>query len=391
MGRIATRKIGDYIDILTDYHSNGSYETLRDNVSLVQEKSHAAYIRTLNFERSDFIHELLYVDEHAYNFLEKSKAYTDDIFINKIANAGSIYILPNMDMPVTCGMNLFLVRFKGTVNQRYMYYRMKYSEDYIKSFAHGTSTKTITKQEIRDIELPIHLDCVEQDCIANILTNLDRKIALNYRINAELERTARTVYDYIFLQGEQAKPQRLDQKLKFQRGVEPGREAYSELKSETHIVPFIRVSDLGQTPAVFITETAANSSYCLPNDVMVAFDGSVGKMAIGMEGSYSTGIRKIKAKDTDYNDALIYFIFCSEEIQKTIAKYAVGSNILHAASAIEHLTFPWDKDKVDRFNEQAKPMYQIIVKNIQQNKALAEQRDFLLPLLMNGQVTVAIE
>lgn len=76
--------------------------------------------------------------------------------MNKIANAGSVYIMPDLKVPVSCGMNLFLIRFKDSVNQRYMYYNMKNVEDYIKSFSHGTTTRTITKDEVKEIELIIH-------------------------------------------------------------------------------------------------------------------------------------------------------------------------------------------------------------------------------------------
>jgi type I restriction enzyme S subunit len=112
-------------------------------------------------------------------------------------------------------------------------------------------------------------------------------------------------------------------------------------------------------------------------------------MAIAMEGAYSSGIRKITPKDGSYSDALIYFIFQSEEIQKTIAKYAVGSNILHAAGAIEHLMFPYEEAVTKTFMAKVDPMYKKIVANHQQNKELTALRDFLLPILMNGQVTVA--
>ena len=179
-------KIGQFIDVLTDYHSNGSYESLKANVTLLTERNYAVMIRTLNFERNDFKQDLIYVDEKAYEHLSKSKVYPDDILTNKIANPGSIYIMPNLKCPVTCGMNLFLIRFSSEVNQRYMYYCMKNSESYIKSFAHGTTTKTITKDEIRNIDLLLHKNKKDQDKIASLLTNIDNKISNNNKINDNL-------------------------------------------------------------------------------------------------------------------------------------------------------------------------------------------------------------
>lgn len=187
MSKPTRENIGKYIDVLTDYHSNGSYESLRDNVTLSDKKDYAIMIRTLNFERSDFKDDLIFVDKKAYEYLSKSIVFPNDILTNKIANPGSIYIMPDLGCPVTCGMNLFLIRFTEDVNQRYMYYCMKNSEAYIKSFAHGTTTKTITKDEVRNIELLIHNDKNEQDRIEGILSNIDEKISLNKKINDNLQ------------------------------------------------------------------------------------------------------------------------------------------------------------------------------------------------------------
>lgn len=210
----------------------------------------------------------------------------------------------------------------------------------------------------------------------------------NNSINFELDRVSLTIYEYLFFHSKQNELHLLSEKLKFTRGIEPGRNAYFDDSADVDSVPFIRVSDLGQIPAIHISKKDANKSCCFPSDVLVAFDGSIGKMAIGMKGAYSTGIRKIKAKTHEYSDALIYCIFRSEEIQRTIAKYAIGSNILHASSAIEHLTFPWSKEEVEKFNKLVEPMYRLMVDNIEQNIALTKLQDFLLPLLMNRQVRV---
>ena len=145
-------KLGDYIDILTDYHSGGSYQTLKEKTKILYEPDYAVMIRTLNFENIDFVDNLIYCDKSSYDFLSYSHVFEDDILMNKIANPGSVYLMPKVDYKVTCGMNLFLIRLKG-VNQKYMYYVMKYNEPYIKSKGHGTTTKTNRKEEVRSIEL----------------------------------------------------------------------------------------------------------------------------------------------------------------------------------------------------------------------------------------------
>lgn len=199
--KLSKIKLGDYLKYISDYHANGSYKSLKQNIIFKRKKNYAVVIRTLNFERNDFHDDLIYIDEREYQYLSKSKVYPDDILMNKIANAGSVYIMPDLKVPVSCGMNLFLIRFKDSVNQRYMYYNMKNVEDYIKSFSHGTTTRTITKDEVKEIELIIH-EKKDQDKIAHLLTNIDSKIANNNAISKELASMGKTIYDYWFLQFE---------------------------------------------------------------------------------------------------------------------------------------------------------------------------------------------
>jgi type I restriction enzyme S subunit len=306
--------------------------------------------------------------------------------------------------------------YDGETSELYMHYIFAYIRSSIKKSIGGSIQDNINIDYLENLDFKIP-NFETQNILSSVLSALDRKIALNNRINAELEKTAKLLYDYWFVQFDfpdaEGKPYRasggkmvyneqlkheipagwradkLENKLNMRRGVEPGSDSYSEVVTETKTIPFIRVSDLGSTPTLYISEQEANGTFCLPSDILVAFDGSVGKMAIAMEGAYSTGMRKIEPKDSDYSNALIYFIFQSEHIQKTIAKYAVGSNILHAASAIEHLFFPYHDDTVKAFIGIVEPIYKMIVANKQENKELTALRDFLLPLLMNGQVTVA--
>ena len=47
-------RLGDVIELLTDYHANGSYEKLNENVTLLNSEDYAVMIRTTNFEKNDY-------------------------------------------------------------------------------------------------------------------------------------------------------------------------------------------------------------------------------------------------------------------------------------------------------------------------------------------------
>ncbi len=146
----------NYVTLLTDYHANGSYEVLRDNVKLFLEPNHAIMVRTTDLENNNYTNDVNYIDEHAYNFLSKSKVFGGEIIINKIGSAGKIYLMPKLNRPVSLGMNAFLLRFKDGVNVNFIYYLLTsaYGKAIIQKKVKGAVTKTIRKDAVRSLLVP---------------------------------------------------------------------------------------------------------------------------------------------------------------------------------------------------------------------------------------------
>ena len=192
-------RLGDLLVHLGDYHSNGSYKKLKENVTLLDEPNYAVMIRTTNFENDDLTSNLIYVDEHAYNFLAKSKVEPNDIIMNKIANAGSCYFMPDLGVPVSLAMNLFQLRINTEIaDPRYVYLYLKQNESYVKSFANGSVTKTITKDAVRNLRIKLPSRS-KQVSIADIAFAFTKKIELNRRMNATLESLARAIFKSWFV------------------------------------------------------------------------------------------------------------------------------------------------------------------------------------------------
>lgn len=399
MSKLNKIKIGDHLKLITDYHSNGSYEILKKHVELLKKENYAVIIRTLNFERNDFKDELLFVTKEAYDFLEKSYVLPDDILMNKISNAGSIYIMPNINKPVTCGMNLFLLRFDDTVNQRYMYYNMKNIENYIKSFAHGTTTTTITKDEVKNIDIFIH-DKKEQDKIERILTMLDSKIELNNKINAELEAMAKTLYDYWFLQfefpNEEGKPYKSsggkmvwneELKREIPEGWKVDILENIIVENKKSKVQTREIDNIGNVP--FFT---SGESILLTNSKLVdgfncylSTGGNANVKFFDGEASYSTDTWSITS--TENLKYLLAFYLKSIENYMDI-KFFAGTGLKHLQKTLlkeEQIVIP-DNNTLTNFNHNVQKYMVLISKNKRENYELSKLRDFLLPLLMNGQV-----
>ena len=151
------KPMGDLLSVLTDFSANGSYKTLDSNVIMYDEPNYALMIRTTDLESGDFRNNVKWVDEKAYNLLSKSKIYGKEIIMNKIGSAGKVYLMPELNIPVTLGRNAFLFRYKENINSVYIYFLLtsEYGQNEIKPYIRGAVTKTITKDDVRKIRIPV--------------------------------------------------------------------------------------------------------------------------------------------------------------------------------------------------------------------------------------------
>jgi len=149
--------LGNLISILTDYHANGSYENLRDNVELLDHPDYALMIRTVDFEKDDFENDVKYVSEHAYNFLKKTKVFGGEIIINKIGNAGKVYLVPPLNKKITLGMNQFMIRPKEILDNYYLYIYLacKYGQSLLEQRITGAVPLSIDKETVRSVPVTI--------------------------------------------------------------------------------------------------------------------------------------------------------------------------------------------------------------------------------------------
>ena len=185
-------KFNEIISILTDYHANGSYKVLKNNVELLDFKEYALMIRTTDLENDNFIQGVKYINEKAYNFLKKTKIFGGEIIINKIGSAGNVYLMPILNRPVSLGMNQFMIRLKEDYNNIF-YYKLLKTDHYsniIKNNVQGAVTKTITKDAIKNIDViipPIEL----QNKFAERIEKIEK---LKFEIEKSIE-VAQNLYD----------------------------------------------------------------------------------------------------------------------------------------------------------------------------------------------------
>jgi restriction endonuclease S subunit len=180
---------GDIMDVLTDYHANGSYETLNENVRILDEQNFALMIRTTDLENDNFDGNVRYVSEKAYEFLKKTKVFGGEIIINKIGSAGSVYLMPKLNREVSLGMNQFMIRLKNGINTNYVYAFLisKYGKKLIAQLVTGAVPQSIDKDSVRSIKIPIFSNNFQEGVDKLILeSNIFKNNSFDYYKQAEL-------------------------------------------------------------------------------------------------------------------------------------------------------------------------------------------------------------
>ena len=151
-------RFNDIISVLTDFHSNGSYESIAKVFELKDEKDYAYMVRTTDLEHNEYDENVKYVTEECYNYLSKSKVYGGELLINKIGSPGRTYLMPYLHKNVSLGMNLFLIRLNSLydLNNEFLwaFFNSEMGKNIIGRKINGTVPLTIDKEAIRSLPIP---------------------------------------------------------------------------------------------------------------------------------------------------------------------------------------------------------------------------------------------
>jgi len=293
-------------------------------------------------------------------------------------------------------------------NEHFLYYfsiSPKFRDMAIKSMTGSSGRQRVQTEVIKRYEFYLP-PLPEQKAIASVLSSLDDKIDLLHRQNKTLELMAETMFKKYFKTPSHNLSQRernnkmskakddweeklLKEIYVFEKGFEPGSKSYIE-HEEINSIRFIRVGDMLESRGNIYIKKETAIKECDEKDLLMSFDGTVGRLTFGIKGAYSSGIRKIYSHNPVYDNlGLKYLLFKSKDIQDLIRSYASGTVILHASSSINYLTFSFPEENIiKKFNQIITPIFEKILKNKRQIRTLEQLRDTLLPKLMSGEVRV---
>lgn len=300
-------------------------------------------------------------------------AFDDDAIILAGNNAQGRFHIQRFTGKFNAYQRTYVITAKSGWNVDYIKYAIELALQHLQKIAQGSQTKFLTLSMLEDFQVR-NIDYSQQISLFSSVRNLDRKIAANQQINENLEQMALTMYMQYFF--ERTPNGKLGSVLVEHKksNIQVG-----EAQEASGNVPFFTSGD-----SILKWDNAlVNDRCCYLNtggNADVKF--YVGKAA------YSTDTWCVSGKDqlSDYIFLLLNAI--KPELDK---KFFQGTGLKHLQKPLlkDRPIYIPTTDELSVFNAQIMPMMTKISENTRENQQLIRLRDWLLPMLMNGQATVA--
>ncbi|CAI1801228.1 restriction endonuclease subunit S [Serratia marcescens] len=305
------------------------------------------------------------------------------------------------------------------------YTRTYFFKSAIKSVA-GTNINNLNQDILSNVMIP-HYSIEVQKSIVDVLSSIDEKIALNNRINAELEAMVKTLYDYWFVQfnfpDANGKPYKtsggkMEYNATLKREIPVGwnlkpieeycdvvdclhskKPEFNHVNDECYLLQLENISDNGLiniSDKYFVSEKDYDNWVSRieikQHDIVMTNAGRIAAFAQIPEGVKCGIGRNITAiRPVNISPNYFFTSISGMDIQNQILR-----NLDHGAFfksfnvkgiKILKILIPDSKSELE-FESIISPMIKKRQKIQDENLSLIKLSEYLLPLLMNGQVTL---
>ncbi len=364
-----------------------------------------------------------FVTEAKARSLERSIAKQHDVVVTISGTLGQISYIPynSKYQEYLCSQRQFRVTFDETkVSVKYLvyYFHTQCGQKKILAFANYVGVPALSQPipNFKNIEVDFP-DLNTQIKVVEVLSALDDKIELNNKVNQELEKTAKDLYNYWFVQfdfpdGNKRPYKSSGGKMVYndvlKREIPEGWEVKNLLdivewisgaqppkatfiyQPQNGYVRFIQNRDYaGDTNVTYIKESK-NNKVCDVFDIMMDKYGDAGRVRYGLAGAYNVALSKIKV-NVRYGQEYIRKFLESDSVYNYLYNACMASTRASLNGEILgnlNIAIPNDT-LLKNFEMRNKQIINQILQNKQENEILSNLRDFLLPMLMNGQVSVS--
>ena len=379
----------------------------------------------------------VYIDEKIYREYKEKYSYPKkgDILISAAGTIGKTVIFDGEDSYFQDSNIVWIENDESKVTNQFLYYFLQ-TNPFITT--NGSTIKRLYNDNLRDTKIPNVPSIQQQNQITDILGALDKKIQTNNQINQELEAMAKTLYDYWFVQfdfpDQNGKPYKssggkmvynpeLKREIPEGWGVTTFSSWISDNKTGdwgketsqgnyTLEVDCIRGADInglsgnGKTdmPTRFILEKNKNK-LLTDFDIVIEISGGSPTQSTGRIVGISENVLNrfdlplicsnfckavsLKEQETFYNFVYEWKnLYDNGVLFSWEGKTSGIKNLLFDSFVTNYHIAQPPIDLMEQFFDYASSVDRKIQLLLKQNQELTQLRDWLLPMLMNGQVKV---
>ena len=412
MTNLSLVKLNTLCNKITD-GSHYSPKGVSDGIPMLSVKD----MKENGFDYSD----CKFVDNEVYSKLVRSdcKPLKNDILIAKDGSyLKYVFVIKTeIDQAILSSIGILRPNL-SKINPDYLKYYLQtqsVKETVSRKYVSGSALPRIILKNFGEIKV-IYKNLKEQSNISKILIDLDTKIELNNKINAELEAMAKLIYDYWFVQfdfpNQNGKPYKssggkmvYNNELKrevpeeweigtlleiadFQNGL--ACQKYRPISKD-----FLRVIKIKDMKEGFSAKTekvradVPDKIKIFNGDILFSWSASLEVIQwSGGEGALNQHIFKVTSEK--YPKSYYYFELLNylqhfkmmADLRKTTMGHITQEHLKQSRIVIP------PKKIINQLDGVINPILKKVNKNKIENQKLAELRDWLLPMLMNGQVKV---
>lgn len=402
-------KLKDIADLTVGYVGNMTKEYIETGVPFFRSLN----IKPFYIDKSD----LLYISSEFNEKIKKSKLMTGDLVIVRTGQPGTCCVVPQEFDGCNCS-DLVIVRpDKKLVNPYYLEAYINFmAQKQINNHQVGAIQKHFNVGSAK--EMLVYLpDRKKQEKIANLVRRINCKIDLNNKINTELEAIAKILYDYWFLQfefpNEEGKPYKssggkLVWNEELKREIPEGwsikilddiaemiTKSINPEENQTYEYYSIPSFDDFGMPIMEVGENIDSNKYCVPNESILVsklnpqfkrlwYVGKATEFSI-CSTEFIPFISRNGTKEFLYsvlNSKAFYQFMVQSSSSSTGSRKRMQPELMKSFI----ICYPNDIKIIQKYCEAIQGILEKILAGKRENQELTSLRDFLLPLLMNGQV-----
>lgn len=372
------------------------------------------------------------INDHALKMInDRSNLEQNDILFSWTGTIWKVTLIK--EKPLNWNIKEWVYSLKPNTNlsdPNYLAYTLKYYTklNVFQKISVGSTVFSVPMEKLLDVSINVPA-LKDQQKIASVLSTLDIKIELNNKINTELEAIAKILYNYWFVQfnfpdkngktykssgGEMLWNEELKRDIpkgwkngtlndiaELVRGVSYN-STEIKTKNDEYVIPILRATNISGNiidlnNMVYVPKINVSHSQILNKyDILITMSSGskdhIGKNSFfyyDEEVSFGAFCAKIVAKDQFR--FYLYSFTQSDFMFNTIKNECLGTNINNLNGTLVKnfkIVIP-PTEIIELFNKKIHSVYEKIGNNTKENKDLTQLRDFLLPMLMNGQVSVA--